>query len=247
MSRLHIFALIETRAEYEHVFDIYVPIAIGVFCAVVLLIAFALLRYHGRPVERAARWHENNRLEGAYALALVATVAYLLYVTFTAEHHVDTVAARESPQLLIDVTGAKWEWHFHYPAYGIDRYSGSVGREDLVVPTGEAIRFRLISEDVIHAFWIPELRYKHDLIPGSVQNVTLTFGHSGSFSGECAEFCGLFHSRMIFTVRALAPAAFAAWARVQVAAHPATSASSAAASPAARHPAPSSVATGARP
>jgi cytochrome c oxidase subunit II len=212
------FALVDTRAEYQHLFDIYVPIAIGVFAVVVLLVGFAVLRYRRRPREQAARWHENNRVEGAYAFVLVGAIAYLLFVTFSAEHRVDTVAASEPAQLQVDVTAAKWEWHFNYPAYGIDRYSGSSGDESLVVPTGRAVRFSLVSDDVIHAFWIPQLRYKHDLIPGSVQRVTLVFSRSGSFSGECAEFCGLLHSDMIFTVRALPPAAFDAWARSQQAA-----------------------------
>jgi cytochrome c oxidase subunit 2 len=210
--------LVDTRAEYQHVFDIYVPIAIGVFALIVIATLLAVLVYRRRPPERAARWYEHDRLEGGYALLLVATVAFLLYITFTAEHRVDTVAARERPGLVVNVTGSKWEWHFNYPAYGIDLYSGAVGRQDLVVPTGEAIRFRLTSVDVIHAFWIPQLRYKHDLIPGSVQNSTLTFSRRGVFAGQCAEFCGLLHSDMIFDVRALSPAEFTTWARSQRAA-----------------------------
>jgi cytochrome c oxidase subunit 2 len=210
--------LVDTRAEYQHVFDIYVPIAIGVFALIVIATLLAVLVYRRRPPERAARWYEHDRLEGGYALLLVATVAFLLYITFTAEHRVDTVAARERPGLVVNVTASKWEWHFNYPAYGIDLYSGTVGRQDLVVPTGEAIRFRLTSVDVIHAFWIPQLRYKHDLIPGSVQNSTLTFSRRGVFAGQCAEFCGLLHSDMIFDVRALSPAEFTTWARSQRAA-----------------------------
>ncbi len=62
---------------------------------------------------------------------------------------------------------------FSYPAYGFSVRSGTVGRQQLVVPVGEAIRFNLRTLDVIHAFWIPEVRYKHDLIPGSTQVVTL--------------------------------------------------------------------------
>jgi cytochrome c oxidase subunit 2 len=209
----HLAGLVDTRAEYRHVFDIYVPIAIGVFTLIVLATLLAVLIYRRRPPERAARWHEHDRLEGAYALLLAAIVAFLLYVTFTAEHHVDTVSARERPGLVVNVTGAKWEWHFNYPAYGIDLYSGTVGRRDLVVPTGEAIRFRLISDDVIHAFWIPQLRYKHDLTPGSVQTSTLTFSKPGLFGGQCAEFCGLFHTDMVFRVRAVSPPEFESWAR----------------------------------
>lgn len=205
-------ALVETSKQYRQLFDIYVPIALGVFALISLAVLFALVRYRGRAPEQAARWHEHNALEGAYAALLVCVVAFLLYLTFSAEHQVDTVAARERPAVLVNVFGAKWEWHFQYPAYGIDRYSGVVGRETLVLPAGEAIRLRLISLDVIHELWVPELRYKHDLIPGYPQEITVTFGRAGSYPGQCAEFCGLYHARMTFTVRAVSPASFAAWA-----------------------------------
>jgi cytochrome c oxidase subunit 2 len=203
--------LVDTHAQYQHVFDIYVPIAVGVFALIALVTLFALARYR-RPPERAARWHEHNRLEAAYALLLCCVIAFLLYVTFGSEHQTDAVASRERPRLVVEVTAAKWEWHFHYPGYGIDVYSGSTGERTLVVPTGEAIRFRLASVDVIHAFWVPELRYKHDVIPGATQNATLTFSRPGRFDGECAEFCGLLHSDMLFHVRAVPQAEFAAWA-----------------------------------
>ncbi len=223
-SRLERLALVVTRTEYKRLFDIYVPIAIGVFVVIVALILFALLRFRRRPAEHAARWHENNPLEATYALILLGVVVFLLYLTFRAEHRVDTVAAKERPQLEVNVIGAKWEWRFIYPAYGINRYSGTVGHETLVVPVNEAIRFRLISLDVIHEFWVPELRYKHDLIPGYPQYMTLTFSRRGMFPGECAEFCGLYHSRMIFTVDAVSPSEFNAWARSEAAAAPASAA-----------------------
>jgi cytochrome c oxidase subunit 2 len=66
---------------------------------------------------------------------------------------------------------------------------------------------------VIHSLWIPELRFKRALIPGATENVTLTFTRAGTFPGQCAEFCGLRHADMVFTVRALSPGAFADWAR----------------------------------
>ena len=64
---------------------------------------------------------------------------------------------------------------------------------------------------MIHAFWVPELRFKRDLIPGTTEHVTLTFTQLGSFKGQCAEFCGLRHSEMVFSVRVLKPARFATW------------------------------------
>lgn len=182
------------------------------FAVILLTTLFAVLRYSRRPPSAAARWHEHNRLEGTYAALLAGVVAFLLYLTFSAEHKVDTVANHQRPSLVVDVTGSKWEWTFYYPAYGITRQSGTVGRQPLIVPTNEAIRFNLISTDVIHAFWIPSLRYKHDLIPGSLQVATLVFPHPGAFAGQCAEFCGLRHADMLFSARAVAPSTFARWA-----------------------------------
>ncbi|MGZ4254702.1 MAG: hypothetical protein ACXVR2_15785 [Solirubrobacteraceae bacterium] len=122
-----LLALVDTRHDYEHLSSIYIPIAIGVFAVVVLAILFCVLRYRRRPPERAARWHENNRLEGGYALVLAGVVAFLLYLTFTAEHRVDTVSARERPSVIVDVTGSKWEWTFRYRDYGITQRTGTVG------------------------------------------------------------------------------------------------------------------------
>lgn len=205
-------ALVDTRTEYDHLFSIYVPIAIGVFLLILVVVLFAVLFYRRRPPERASRWHENNPLEGSYAALLACVAAFLLYLTFTTEHKVDTVANQQHPAVVIDVVASKWEWTFNYPAYGITERSGTVGRQPLVVPAGEAVRFNLISLDVIHSFWIPALRFKHDAIPGSTQHITLVF-RPGVFPGQCAEFCGLRHSDMIFSAHAMSPSAFTAWAR----------------------------------
>lgn len=205
--------IVDTRHVYHQLFGIYVPIAAGVFVVIVVLVGFAVLRYRGRPPSAAARWHEHNLLEGGYALALTCVVAFLLYLTYSAEHQVDTVSARERPSLTIDVIASKWEWTFRYPASGITERSGEVGHQPLVVPTGEAIRFRLSSVDVIHAFWIPQLDFKRDAFPGTVQDVTLSFANPGVFPAQCAEFCGVRHAEMTFTVRAVSPAQFRAWSR----------------------------------
>jgi len=209
-------ALVSTRAEYGHLFSIYVPIAAGVFVVVVLVVIGAILRYRGAgaPSRRSnATW-----LEGSYALLLACVVAFLLWETFSAEHQVDTVANRERPSLTINVTAARWEWTFGYVGDGITARSGRTGHQPLVVPADRAIRFNLASLDVIHAIWVPQLEFKRDLIPGHTGHVTLTFTRTGSFGGQCAVFCGEYHSEMTFTVRVLPPGKFATW----LAAHRAT-------------------------
>jgi cytochrome c oxidase subunit II len=205
-------ALVSTRGAYNRVASVYLPIAIGVFVLIALVVVVVVLIFRRRPPERAARWHEHNPIEGTYALLLACTAAFLLYLTFSAEHQTDTVANRQHPAVVINVVASKWEWTFTYPAYRFSVRSGTVGRQPLVVPAGQPVRFNLTSLDVIHSFWIPAIRYKHDAIPGRRQVITVSFGR-GVFPGQCAEYCGLRHSDMLFTAYAVSPSAFATWAR----------------------------------
>ncbi len=206
-------ALVDTHRVYDWVFGIYVPIALGVFALFTATIIGAVIWFRFHPPARAARWHEANALEIGYAVVLTGVASFLLYVTFTAEHQIDVASAAERPALTVDVTGSRWEWTYRYPKYGITRESGLVGHQPLVVPINEPIRFRLTSADVIHSFWIPQLEFKRDAIPGTIETVTLDFDKAGTFSGACAEYCGLYHSEMVFTVDAVTPASFSRWAR----------------------------------
>src|SRR5206468_3089600 len=124
-------------------FDIYVPIALGVFAIITLLAIYAGIRGRRRPPEKAARWHEHHLLEGTYTVVLACIVGFLLYETFTTEHKVDTVANRQPAAATINVVGSRWEWTFQYPQYGITIYSGTSGDSTFVVPAGQAVRFHL--------------------------------------------------------------------------------------------------------
>ncbi len=142
---------------------------------------------------------------------LLAVAALLLYVTFSAEHKDDTAMATERPAVTVDVTASRWDWTFSYPGHSITRRSGANGDQPVVVPVDEAVRFDLRSADVIHGFWIPQLDFKRDAIPGSVQRITLDFDRTGTFSGACSEYCGVLHSEMIFSVRVVSESTFRTW------------------------------------
>jgi cytochrome c oxidase subunit 2 len=202
----------DTAREYRHLFDIYVPIAVGVFVVVLGLVLFAVFRYRWRPGRVPGGKAERSALEGAYAVVLAAVVALLLHFTFTTEAKVDRLPKR--PGLRVVVTGAQWNWRFFYPKYGITQFSGSRQPGTLYVPSDTQVLFLIRSVDVIHSFWIPQMRIKKDAFPGATNKVSMIFGKPGVLeSGYCAEFCGLHHSDMLFKVRVLAPAAFDAWAR----------------------------------
>lgn len=204
--------LINTRTLYWHLFYIYVIAGLIVIGLVYLLFLFATVRFRRRPPQKAARWHEHHLIEGTYGVLLAATVAFLLYNTYSVEHKIDTVANKQPGGVTIDVIAARWEWTFYYPRYHITVRSGTTGAGTFVVPVNQPIHFYLSSVDVIHAFWIPGLYYKHDNFPGATMLSTLVFGKSGNYPGQCAEYCGLNHSEMVFNARAVSGARFAAWA-----------------------------------
>src|SRR5919201_1260725 len=202
----------DTARQYRHLFDIYVPIAIGVFLVVLGFVAFAVIRYRWRPGREPRGRAERSLLEGAYALALAAIVPVLLYFTFSTESKVDKLPQR--PGLRVVVTAAQWNWRFFYPKYGITQFSGTTRPGTLFVPSNTQVLFLIRSVDVIHSFWIPQMRIKKDAFPGATNKVGMVFSKPGVIeSGVCAEFCGLHHADMLFKVRVLPPVAFDAWAR----------------------------------
>lgn len=211
--------MIDTRHEYDRVAGLYLPIAVGVVSLVALLVLFLALRYRARPGaepdaprRRPSRVASAPRTEAVYVVLLACVAALLLWRTFGVEAKTDKV--QRPAAVRIDVTAAKWHWQFAYPAYRIVQRGGDFQAPTLVVPAGAVVHFTLRSIDVIHAFWIPERRFKRDANPGLVTDFTLVFPKPG-FSrdgGECSEYCGLRHAQMRFNVLTLSRAAFARWA-----------------------------------
>jgi cytochrome c oxidase subunit II len=202
-------AVVDTRAEYSQLFSIYVPIALGVFAAILIATVFALWRYRARPGRAPSGRADAVRVEGLYVALLAAVAALLIFFTFRTEAKVDPAPAR--PGLVIEVVAAKWNWRFAYAGRGVTVLSTDRRPAAIVVPTRTEILLRLRSEDVIHSFYVPATRIKKDIIPGAANELGVSFPRPGSFGGECAEFCGLHHAEMLFSVRAVAPAEFRAW------------------------------------
>jgi cytochrome c oxidase subunit 2 len=197
----------DTRAEYDRLYDLYAPIGIAVG---VLVGGFVLLAaYRGWRRSRPGATDEAPRTEIVLALIVLAVAGVLLGFTVQG----DEAIHREdpSPGLTVDVTAYEWGWTFAYPASGVVVDSARGGTPVLGVPTGTTVRIRLRTRDVIHAFFVPELRFKHDAFPGHTAQFDLRWDRPGTSDGHCAEFCGLRHDRMTFEVRAMEPAGFRAW------------------------------------
>jgi cytochrome c oxidase subunit 2 len=203
-----------TTHAYTHVEHVYFPIAIGVFAVIVGTLLVLLVR--GARRERPGRRSEAVRLESVYAVALAGVGAFLLWTTFRAETPIDRTVA--SPGLRIRVFAAQWSWRLEYPGrVTIDAVSTWHPRP-AAVPTGTEIEFVGSSADVIHGFWVPQLHFQRQLLPGYTTRFDLVFARAGSYEGTCSVFCGDQHSQMHFLLRALPPAAFRRWLAAQAAA-----------------------------
>jgi cytochrome c oxidase subunit 2 len=201
-------AVIDTRVEIQDLFDAYLWIGVAVAAIVFGAVAFAALRYRHRPGREPSRVSHHRRVELAYVGLLILIAAGLVTATFRTEDKVDAVS--DDPALRIDVTAFQWGWTWRYSG-GVTVSGNNEAPPTFAVPTDETIRFTLRSRDVIHAFWIPEQRFKRDAFPNRTTEFDLDFDQAGMNGGVCAEFCGLRHSRMSFNVLALSPAEFRSW------------------------------------
>jgi cytochrome c oxidase subunit II len=205
---------VQTRKQFGDVQGVYLPVALAVALIVVGLFAYAVVRYRVRAGHEAPRpTRERNLLEACIALAIAAIVVVLVVVTFDANARITDLRRHGRPAFRVDVTSFKWGWEFRYPSLpGVVDRSGADGPAILHVPADRVVRFRLHTRDVVHAFWVPAVRFKQDAWPDTVRTFDLVFPPGDAISGRCAQFCGLEHSDMVFTVRAMSAPELRAWA-----------------------------------
>jgi cytochrome c oxidase subunit 2 len=182
---------------------------------VTALILWSVIRYRRRGDSRSAQFRDNLPLEITYTVIPIVIVTALFVLTFRVENRVVGLpdpGAPEAPVATIEVTAFDWSWRFDY-GNGVLVSGTPDDPPEMVVPAGEPVRIVLTSEDVVHSFYIPDFLFKRDATPGLVQRFDLLVDREGRYSGQCAEFCGLDHARMTFTLRAVSPAEFSTWLR----------------------------------
>ena len=202
-------AATSTREDFQSLFSMYMTIALVVAILVIATIAYAVVRYRRRDGATPREIRGLKPLEAAWVGLVAATVAVLLIATFRTESRVDAVP--QDPSQTVRVVAFQWGWRFSYPGTGVATTGNDVRAPSLVVPAGEAVRFEISSRDVIHSFWIPELRFKRDAFPNRVTDFDLVFDPGVTTVGRCAEFCGLGHDRMDFQVVSMQPQDFRRW------------------------------------
>ena len=171
-------------------------------CSVVFVavIWFLLQAVFGREGSRPPGGPIRFVVAGGIILPAVVLVGFLIYSL-----RVSLLLSPPEEGLTIEVDGHQWWWEVRYPEAGI------VTANEIHIPAGQRVRFRLSAHDVIHSFWVPNLHGKLDMFPGTTTTLWLQAEEPGVWRGQCAEFCGTQHALMAFTVVAHEPADFDRW------------------------------------
>jgi cytochrome c oxidase subunit 2 len=115
----------------------------------------------------------------------------------------------------LEVIGHQWWWEVNYDNEKDPSQTFTTANE-IHIPVGQPVRIAVTSTDVIHSFWVPKLTGKTDTIPGQINETWLEADKPGVYRGQCAEYCGLQHAHMGFTVVAQSPGDFHNWLENQL-------------------------------
>ncbi|MCG6964897.1 MAG: cytochrome c oxidase subunit II [Chromatiaceae bacterium] len=198
----------------------------------------------------AAQFHESTTME---ILWTVVPIVILVSMAIPATNTLLAMEDTGDAEMTIKVTGIQWKWKYDYvdgdaagvsfisslhPDHNQARLLGSGADvtqfgdnylmevdNPVVIPTGKKVRFLLTAADVIHSWWVPDLGWKKDAIPGFVNEAWTKLDEPGTYRGKCAELCGKDHGFMPIVVVAKSPEDYALWVAEQKGAAAAAAAS----------------------
>jgi len=185
--------------------------ALFVAVFVYALIFYSIVRWRQRvtDVGLPPQFKKNPPIEITGVVIPFIIVIGLFYITYVREGVVDFL--KPNPYVTVDVTAYRWSWQFRYPARNF-AINGTVHNPPtLVLPVGKMTQINLYSDDVVHSFWIPSFLFKRDANAGITNHFDVTPTKTGFFHGVCAEYCGLDHALMTFTVEVVPAADFDRW------------------------------------
>src|SRR4051794_33709526 len=203
--------------QIDTLYDVLIIASVPVFVAVTAMIVFSVIFFRMRPGqenEDGPPIHGNTRLEVVWTaipsllIAGLCTYAYIVLVDIEKKP-----AQAATQELSVQVTGEQFAWTFTYPK----NVTGgkNLTTDELYLPTGRPVDFRIRAKDVLHDFWVPAFRMKMDAVPGIETHYRVTPDKQGTFPVVCAELCGLGHATMRSTVHVVSEAGFAAWVKKQ--------------------------------
>jgi len=178
----------------------------AIFVLVETLLVVFIVKYRSRGRARTvdgAQVHGHTRLELLWTAGPVIILAIIAAVVFSELPGIRNAPAATNP-LRIKVEGHQYYWQFDYP-------NGARSIEELHVPYDRVVDLRVVSSDVVHSWWIPALGGKIQAIPGRTNETWFEANRIGSFTGQCAQLCGLYHAWMKARVIATTEQDYETW------------------------------------
>jgi cytochrome c oxidase subunit II len=219
----------------DHLFHIIYYISLAIFILVnVIYVAFIIRYRRKRKGEKAYHYHGNNMLELTWTALPFGLFLFLAFYSDGIWQDIRYTEKMPNPDLVVEVMGQTYLWHFRYPGsdgvfgrrdqslisttnpFGIDPEDPN-GKDDFVtinsmhIPVNKNILVRLSSVDVLHSFFLPNMRVKQDAVPGQWVDVWFNSRKTGEYEIACAELCGSGHYLMRAVLRVDAQATYDTW------------------------------------
>jgi cytochrome c oxidase subunit 2 len=223
VSAVTVFQLPDPVTEQAKRTDIlYQPvlaISFVIFFGVTAGIIWAIFRYRRKSNdEMPAQVHGSSTAETIWTIIPILILVALFIPALIMVIDLKTPPNEGDVELTVEAVGHQWWWEFVYPDDGIRVQQTPPNYEDLtppalVVPVDKTVRIVVRSTDVIHSFSAPRTLYKIQAIPGNVNEMHFKAEKTGSFHGQCYQFCGLRHSDMLFTLEVKSQSEYDQWLR----------------------------------
>jgi cytochrome c oxidase subunit 2 len=216
-------------------YDITLVIAAVIFVGVEGTLLYTLVRFRKRKGRVPVQIHGNTRLEIGWTVGAAVVLIALAVITFTKLHSIrspdasspggltvsdgaeltssDAITPPKGPYLTIQVNGRQYIWQFIYLGFGklTDQLDDPYTYYHLYVPTNTTVVLKVVSQDVTHSWWIPDLGGKVQAVPGYTNWTWFKISKAGNYYGQCAFLCGQGHATMKAEVTAMSPARWVSW------------------------------------
>ena len=193
--------------QIDTLYDVLLIVSVPIFVLVMTIAIYSVIAFRAKPGERGdgAHIHGNTRLEIVWVtIPFMIVTALAIYGWIV----LDDIEAKQSGELVVNVTGEQFTWSFDYP-------EEKVKSNELVLPIDRPVHFQIHAKDVLHSFWVPAFRMKQDAVPGIETNTRVEPTEEGTYEVVCAELCGIGHSTMRQQVRVVPVSEWEAWVEDQ--------------------------------
>jgi cytochrome c oxidase subunit 2 len=217
MNPTNIFAPVSTPAQsILQLSQFVLAITAAIFLVVFSLLAYAVVKFRRRSANderEPVQVYGSNQVELAWTVIPILIVVVLFLTTVRV---IGGIQKAERPSNAIEVTviGHQFWWEYRYPSFGV------VTANELHIPVSDPAHPRptflaLLSADTDHSFWVPRLAGKMDLIPNHPNSMWIDPRETGLFLGQCAQYCGTQHAKMLLRVYVQTEEDFARWIQEQ--------------------------------